>query len=60
MACLSKFDSARAQAVDTQSPFFFFPAVPSKVATFQKGSASWTLEPSHQMHQGACPACFED
>ena len=24
MACLSKFDSARAQAVDTQSPIFFF------------------------------------
>ena len=23
MACLSKFDSARAQAVDTQSPIFF-------------------------------------
>ena len=27
MACLFKFDSARAQAVDTQSPiFFFFPS----------------------------------
>ena len=24
MVCLSKFDSARAQAVDTQSPIFFF------------------------------------